>query len=419
MITNSMFKTLVNLKGNARASIFTEPLWNIPYNLYIPYATIYMRALGVTQVQIGLVITIFMIFQVIFSLLGGVITDKIGRKKTTFIFDCLSWGIPTFLWAISDNIYYFVIAAAINGMYRVTAISWTCLFVEDAKESQLLSLFSWIHITGMITAFVAPLTGLFINRFDLIPTIRGIYIFAFISMMAKFIILNIYAKETEVGKIRMEETKNESWLSMLKGYARTIRHIMDTSQTIYVVGIMVIMSIVSTINTNFWGILVTERLGVDASYIGLLAGIKSMCMILFYFFVLPKIHVNRFRKPLLIGLVTFIFGQVAIITVGGYGFLFIIVSLLLEGISLSLINPLLDSLQVTLIDKAERARIVAVLYTVVILMTAPFGSLAGLLSSIDQRLPFVLNIVLVVVGIVITLVYGNKHQGKVTEIKEI
>ncbi len=62
-----MFHTLMHLKGNPRVCIYTEPLWSIPYNLFIPYAAIFMRALGVTQIQIGYIITIGMISQVIFG----------------------------------------------------------------------------------------------------------------------------------------------------------------------------------------------------------------------------------------------------------------------------------------------------------------------------------------------------------------
>lgn len=405
-----MIHTLVHLKGNARASIYTEPLWNIPFNLFIPYAAIYMRALGVTEIQIGYIITISMISQVIFSLMGGIVTDKLGRKRTTFIFDIISWGIPTFLWAISQNVSYFIVAAIINGVWRITAISWTCLFVEDSEEDQLVTLFSWVHITGMLSAVVAPLTGLFIARFTLIPTIRGIYFFACASMMAKFIILNRFAKETKRGEKRMAETKHLSWKVMMQGYGQTIKHMMTTANTLFVVVVMVILSIVTTINGSFWGVLLTERLNVHPGYIGLITAVKSVVMIFFYFVVLPKVNVRKFRRPLWIGFVVFIISQTCLVLSASEGYTLIISSVLLEGVSLALINPLLDSLQVTMVDKNERARIVAVLYTVVILATAPFGSLAGVLASMDQRLPFVLNILLLLSGLGIIVIRANRHE---------
>ena len=43
---HAMIRTLLGLRGNPRACVYTEPLWGIPYNLFIPYASLYMLALG-------------------------------------------------------------------------------------------------------------------------------------------------------------------------------------------------------------------------------------------------------------------------------------------------------------------------------------------------------------------------------------
>ena len=78
-----LINTLINLEGNQKACVYTEPLWGIPYNLYAPYATLYMYALGVRDQQIGLLISIGMVLQVISALFGGIATDKLGRRKCT------------------------------------------------------------------------------------------------------------------------------------------------------------------------------------------------------------------------------------------------------------------------------------------------------------------------------------------------
>ena len=66
--------------------VLTEPLWGIPYSLYAPYFSVYMLALGLHDSQIGLVASINLGLQVFWSLMGGAITDKLGRKRTTFDF---------------------------------------------------------------------------------------------------------------------------------------------------------------------------------------------------------------------------------------------------------------------------------------------------------------------------------------------
>jgi len=78
------------LKGNTRVSIQFEPLWGIPFVLYNFYLSLYMKEIGVTNQEIGYLIAIGFLAGTIFSMFGGVITDKLGRKKTTLIFDLIS-----------------------------------------------------------------------------------------------------------------------------------------------------------------------------------------------------------------------------------------------------------------------------------------------------------------------------------------
>ena len=40
LMKNPMLSFLMGLKGNARACLWPEPLWGIPYNLYLPYASL-------------------------------------------------------------------------------------------------------------------------------------------------------------------------------------------------------------------------------------------------------------------------------------------------------------------------------------------------------------------------------------------
>ena len=90
MKTHSLIQTLKSLTGNPRACVYTEPLWGVPFNLYAPYVSVYMLALGLTDANIGLILSVSWGFQIIFALISGVITDKLGRRLTTLIFDILA-----------------------------------------------------------------------------------------------------------------------------------------------------------------------------------------------------------------------------------------------------------------------------------------------------------------------------------------
>ena len=49
LMRNPLIAALAGMKGNARACLWPEPLWGVPYNLYLPSASLFMAALGRSQ----------------------------------------------------------------------------------------------------------------------------------------------------------------------------------------------------------------------------------------------------------------------------------------------------------------------------------------------------------------------------------
>jgi MFS family permease len=401
LAAHPLFTMLRDVKGNARGCILTEPLWGIPFFLYAPYVSVYMLALGVKDSQIGLIVSIGMVLQILSALLSGAITDKLGRKRTTFLFDLFSWSIPCLIWAVAQNFNYFLLAAVVNSVWRVTHNSWSCLLVEDTDPKSLVDIYTWIYIAGLLAAFFAPLASILINQFSLIPTVRGLYIFAFVMMTLKFIIMNGMVTETKQGLIRMEQTKNQSLSSLLSGYKAVFKVILHTPQTLFTLGVMLVMSTSGMINNTFWSIFVTEKIHIPAQHLALYPFARSIIMLFFFFLVMPKIRNLNFRNPMLMGLAGYILAQAILIASPEKGYLVLLVSTLIEAVSFATVSTLLDKMVVVTVNPQERARILAILYVIVILFTSPFGWIAGQLSEVNRTIPFVLNIGFFIAGIVL------------------
>ncbi len=350
MATHSLITTLKNLKGNARGCVYTELLWGISFNLYAPYVSVYMRSFGLKDSQIGLIISTGLAFQVLSALLSGAITDKLGRKRTTLIFDILSWSVPTLIWAVSQSFAYFIVAAIINSMWRITMNSWTCLLVEDTDHNLLMDIYAWIYISGLLVAFFAPIAGLLVKEFSLVPTMRGLYLFAAVMMTAKFIVMNGMVTETRQGKVRMRESQNQSLFFLLKGYSGVLKQILRAPKTLITLGIMLVMSICLTINNTFWSILVTEKLRIPAQDLSLYATARSLTMLLFFFFVLPRVRWLHFKIPMVVGFGGFILGQLVLISVPARSYLLLLVSIVLEACSVATVNPQIDRMTAVTID---------------------------------------------------------------------
>lgn len=407
MRSHPLLLTLRRLRGNARGCVLTEPLWGIPFNLYAPYASLYMLAFGLDDAQIGFLATVGMLFQVFWTLLSGAITDKLGRKRTTLIFDIISWSVPTLIWAIAQNYNYFLIAAIVNATWRITLNSWNCLLVEDTDPELLVDIYSWIYIAGLLAAFVAPATGLFVNRFGLVSTVRALYLLAFVMMTAKFLILNAMVTETQQGLVRMQETRGEHLFGVLQGSGDVLRAILHTPATLYTAGLMILLSIAGTIRGTFWSILVAEDLQISTTYIAIYPFVRSIAMLIFYFVVMPRLRELKVYKPMIFGFIGLIISQIILINTppGNYGILLLATAL--EGFAIPAAFTLLDALTVVTVDAAERARIMAWLNLAVILGSSPFGWIGGQLSTLDRRFPFILVNVLFALSIVLTYMAGR------------
>jgi MFS family permease len=407
---HSLILTLKNLTGNPRGCVYTEPLWGIPFNLYSPYISIYMIALGLSDKQIGSIVSVSWGFQILLALMSGVVTDKLGRRLTTMIFDILSWSIPAVISAIAQNYWYFLVAGIINSVWRITHNSWSCLLVEDADQNQLVDIYSWIYIANIMVGFVAPLAGILIGKFSLIPTVRGLYIFAAIMFTIKAVVTYLMTQETQRGLIRMHETRHQSIFSALSEYSGIFQNILGTPQTLYTAGIMLVLSISNVISGNFWGIIVTERLHIPAQDLALFPFVKSAVMLFFFFVVMPRINKMHFKLPLVFGFIGFVASQFILITAPDQSYPFLILSVFLEACCFAAVSPLVDQMVVLTIDAKERARIQSILYVGIILITSPFGWIAGNLSGIDKSLPFMLNIVLFAIGSALAYLAGNAAQ---------
>lgn len=410
LLGHSLIVTLRNLRGNVRGAVLTEPLWAIPYNLYAPFVSVYMLALGLTDSQIGLIASVGLVCQIFWTLLSGAITDKWGRKRTTFVIDLVAWSIPCLIWAVAQDFNAFLIAAIVNSTWRITQNSWQCLLVEGTEPRLLVDVYSLIYISGLLAGFVSPLTGLLIAQFTLVPTMRGLYILSFIMMTAKFISMNMMVEETEYGRDRMLATQHKSLFAVVGESGAVLRQILHAPETLVTAGLMIIVAIGSTINNTFWGVLVTERLLIGAEFIGLYSMARALTMLIFYFTAMPRLRDVDPRLPMIFGFGGLILTSVLLVTIPPHSYWLLLVAVILEGASVPAVSTLLDKLIATSVDAKERARIMAILYVVVLACTSPFGWIAGQASQINRNLPFVIVIVLFMLGAALAWV-ASKRVG--------
>lgn len=409
LATHPLVRSLRELKGNPRVTVLTEVMFGIPYNLFAPFFSVYMLALGLTDKQIGSLASLGLVLQVFSALVSGAIVDKFGRRLTLFITDLLCWSTPCLVWAIAQDVRYFAVAAAFNSLWRISLTAWTCLMVEDAEERHLVHIWTWIMIFAVCSAFFAPIGGWFVNRYGLIAAVRGLFVFGFVILTAKAVVLYIFSHETARGVQRMEETRHRSLVELLSEYRSVFAQLLHSKPILAALSLMIITNIYTTVSNNFWGVLFTTKLGFADSEISIYAALRSIVMTACFFLLGPSLtNIRRFRAPLWVGFGIFLVSQALLVYMPPHSIMLLSLSVILEGIAAALVNPMTESLLAVSMESNERARVSAMVYVALILVISPFGWIAGQLSSIDRALPFALNMVLFAIGAGLVWWIGRK-----------
>ena len=408
----SILHTIRTLKGNERACLYTEPMWGIPYGLFAPFVSVYMAGLGLSPVLIGVITTILLVSQVIWSPLSGVLTDKFGRRLTTLVFDFIAWVIPAFLWMIAQDYRYFIIAALFNGACKVTEGSWTLLLLEDSEESKLIRIFSIIQISAHISGFFAPFAYYFVQRYDMVPTVRWLYGFFFASMVVKVVLVYALSRETSVGLRRMEESRGKRIFHRLWDSRRVLYTMMKSRRIMLTIAFVACFTGLRGISDLYWPLLVTGKLGIASENLSIFSTIKTLLMLCSYMFLVPRLNLKRFRSPVRLGLALFMAQALCMLFMPRGVFTLVLFTVLIEGAALSLLIPFSSGLQMINIDREERARMLGFFYAISILFTSPLSTVAGLLAGINPSLPFVLILCLAVAALLITRTLWKMEQAE-------
>lgn len=396
-----LIQVLGRNKGNPRTLVLIEPLWGIPYNLIAPFATLYMYTQGVTDVQIGTILSITMVIQVFFSFFAGILADKLGRKFTTMMGDFFGWALACLVWSVSHNFWLFLLAAILNCFEQINQTAWYCLLIEDAQPADLVGLYTWVSIGGLVAIFFAPLSGLLVNAYSVVPVVRVLYVLFSLTMLTKSLITLKFCKETKQGQIRRAETKGVSVFHMLGEYRHLIPKLLRDKGVLKAVAVSVILYITNMVSTNFFSLYVTQRLGLSENVLALFPILNAAVMLVFMVGIQHRLSSTRFRAPLWVGLGLYCVAAVVLILSPADSLGFVLVYVFVAAVAAALVNPRKDALLQLNIDVQERARLNALIMASTILLSSPFGYLAGWLSSLDRRLPFAFTFLLFAAAMVV------------------
>ncbi len=407
------------LKGNTRASVICEPLWGIPYTIYIFYFSLYLMEMGITEQQLGIIAAVGFLSNAVFSFFAGSITDFLGRKKTTFIFDLIGWPISLFLYLISRSLTMFIIATIINNLSKIVAVSWNLMVIEDVDSEQRKSAFNLLNIINISLGIITPIGGLVVAKYGIIQAERYFIIYAILSMTAMMLIRNSRYVETKIGQQIRDKQKGFAFKELIKKgmYKGTLKQLLSNKLLRLAMIVQILFNLIIPLgayNSMYFLPYMTDYLGIDRGAASILGGAYAGVMMFVFLFITP----NTSRKNIPASILTGLFLQTAAffwITMLPEGILlYAILAVGVYSLGHGIFIPFFSTLLADVSEGRERAGIYSLLNTISAVLSAVIGSASGFIFAADPRYIFYLTAFitsLCFIGMILFIAYERKQKN--------
>lgn len=408
--SNNIFGSFGLLKGNTRISVLCEPLWGIPFNLFNFYLSLYMIELGVTDKQLGYIISLGYLSGTVLSLISGSITDRLGRKKTTFIFDFIGWPLAIVVYLISNSFFLFALATVLNNFNKIVGVSWNLMVIEDADNEQRISAFNLLNIINMASGIIIPVAGVLVKACGLVTAERIFLAFAAISMTVMIVVRNHFYRETGIGRKILDERKINAVkfnfkniipiksAAIFKGNAKAI-----VAATVYILFFIYIP--LGTFNSLYFAPFMKEAMNLGESSISVLGGIYSGVMFFVFVFIIPSISGVNDTRNMQIGLAIQAVSLLLLILLPAGNLTAVILCIGAYAAGFGIFRPFLDTMLAEVMEGEERAGVYALINTVTCIATALIGIFSGGIFLLNARLLYVISIFILIACVILLYVY--------------
>lgn len=374
---------------NARVLVATEPFWSIPMSWVFFYRSIFLsRAVGLSEVEIGLLATAYASMSALLPMAGGYLADRFGRKRVFMFFDGLGWMASLTIWAVTRNIWYALAAYLFEGIVAVIFPVWECLLVEDTAPEYRAGIYGYVSTIYNIGALSTPVAGYLISLYGVDAGCRMIFVLALACMIPMYAIRQAYLRETELGYRIMSERE----LTGVKGYRMVFTVLRRSTVLAALLAVSVLGTFYYTTVSLYLPLyLVDSRgLGLTEASTSLVPSVMAASSLAVTLLVVPRLRSREdYVKALTLG---YGLGFLAILLLAHLPesrLILVLIPTTLLGVYYATgfsVSRTFMTNEIETVDGRFRAKILSITTTVSSLINLPTPAIVGYLYSMDPKL---------------------------------
>ena len=362
------------MKGNIAVLTVTQVLGRFFRSMVMPYASLYVLALGGESSQIGVINSLRPLAGLVMFPLAGYFTDRAGRKRLIAIAGYAS-SITMLLYVFAPSWEWIALAAFLQG-FNVIMFPPTSAIMADSlpPESRGVGIATMNTLASLLGMFSPYIAAILIQIYGTAPGMRILYALLAGALALSATINLRFLKETaSEGDKGPSLSVSQIFRDVYGGVPAMLRRL---PVSVRALGIVVILGFMANgVATSFWVIYVVEEIGLSTVDWGLILFIEAALKAVIY--IPAGVLVDRYGRARSL-MASLLFSLVSIPTfIIARGFYQVLAIRLAVGVANVLFIPACSALMADCIPRDIRGRAMAALGRGTVLVGATGGGTGG------------------------------------------
>jgi MFS family permease len=274
--------------------------------LIYPFFALYItKKFGVGMTEVGLLFALFSVTDMLGNMVGGALTDFLGRK-TMIIMGLIISGFTSLGMGLVQELEWFYVMGAISGLFATAAgPAHQAMLTDILPEKKRTEGFGVMRVAMNLSVAIGPAIGGFIAAYSYLI----LFIADTITSLITALIVHLVVEESKPEE-KVEQAEKKGFKETFIGYGIVLR---DQKFMLFVI-ISTISTIVYSQMYSTLSVYLRDNHGVPESGYGWLMTLNAGMVVLFQFMITRKI--SKHPPMLIMALGSFLY----VIGFGLYGF---------------------------------------------------------------------------------------------------